>query len=232
MVDIHSHMLPGIDDGPDDINESVEMARMALHEGITAVVCTPHAIRDFDQLLALAEERLQALKGELARRQVPLALYQGFEVYASESLLDYQDIKRLTLPGGKRMLLEFDFGSMPACADEVLYLLRISNITPVLAHLERFDYMNRDIGRMKALKQQGAMIQVNTGSITGMHGRAAQKCAKKMIKAGLVDYIATDAHSTRRRGPYVAAAAGLISKWASGECFDGLMSNAEDIVNI
>lgn len=217
MVDIHAHILPCIDDGPDSLQESIDIAKIAYREGIRTIVCTPHAENDYDALIALAQEGLCQLKEALRRENIPIALLQGFEVLINESLLQYGHLKKLAfiLSGQAYMLLEFDFRRFPVCLKQILQRLEGENIRPILAHPERYPYLLGNIAFLQNLKNSGVMLQVNTGSITGEYGKPVQKFAKKIIQEGLADFMATDTHSSRERGPYVKKAERLLQSWSS-----------------
>ncbi len=217
MVDIHSHILPCIDDGPDSLAESIDMAKIAYKEGIKTIVCTPHAEDNYDVLIARAQEGLRLLQQKMLQENVPITLFLGFEALVCERLLRYEQLKRLAfqLDGLSFMLLEFDFHRFPVCLEEILCRLRKENIRPVLAHPERYPYLMENLAFLEHLQNRGVLLQINTGSITGENGRSAQKFAKKIVQNGLAGFIATDAHSSMRRGPYVKQAAKVLERWAT-----------------
>lgn len=219
LMDIHSHILPGLDDGSADLNESLEIAQTAFREGIRTIVCTPHAARGYDELIRAAGGRLKSLREKLLEKQIPICLELGFEVLVCERLLYYENLKGLSFCiGGKpHMLLEFDFDRFPSCLDEVLYLLRLENIQPIFAHPERYYYLYDNITFLKNMKSRGVKLQVNAGSITGSNGSAVKAFVKKIIKNGLVDFIATDTHSNGKRGPYMKQAVRLFTDWIGKE---------------
>jgi protein-tyrosine phosphatase len=217
MVDIHSHILPCIDDGPDSLQKSVEMAKIAYEEGIRTIVCTPHAEKDYDVLVMRAQDGLDVLQEKLQRENIPIDLLLGFEVRVNGLLLQYEHLEKLAfrLDGMKYMLLEFDFRKFPIYLEEILMRLRQENIQPILAHPERYPYLLENIAFLKNLINKGMLLQVNTGSITGEYGHSVQRFAKKIIQNGLAGFIATDTHSSRKRGPYVKQAGRLLESWAS-----------------
>jgi len=203
ITDIHSHIIPYIDDGADDIETSIEMAEIAVSEGIESIICTPHAISGYDELIPEANEQREELQRRLQYRGIPLQLYQGFEVYVNEAFLDYEHPERLAMNGGKHILIETDFERIPACMDEVFYLLRITGLTPILAHPERYLYLKKEFALCKEWKNNGMMFQINAGSMAGLYGKTAQKLAQKLLKKGYADMIGTDAHSAGRRAPLI-----------------------------
>lgn len=206
ITDIHSHILPYIDDGAEDIEESFAMAEIAVSEGIGNIVCTPHALRDYDEIIEEAEEARTKLQETLDLRNIPLKLRGGFEVYITERFLDFKHPEKLTLNNSKYILLESGFERLPSCMEEVLHLLRISNLTPVMAHPERYLYLKKNFDVCETLKKSGMLFQLNAGSLTGMYGKTAQKQAQKLLKKGYIDFIGTDAHSASRRPPHIQEA--------------------------
>lgn len=226
MVDIHSHILPGLDDGPGDLDESVYIAEIAFREGIRKIICTPHAARDYDDLIRAAGESLTLLRGKLEEKGIPIYLQLGFEVLVSRRLIDYENLKGLTFlwSGKPHMLLEFDFDKFPDCLDEALYLLKLENIQPIFAHPERYYYLHDNITFLKNMKSRGVKIQVNAGSITGIYGPTVKKFVRKIIKNGLIDFVATDTHSRGRRGPYMKQAVRLLENWTSEKTASALLN--------
>ncbi len=202
-VDLHTHILPGIDDGARDMQESIEMAKIAAEEGITDIVCTPHLIADYDAGIRLAEERRAELSAQLARQNIPVRLHKGYEVFLNQCFLDYRTPEKLTIGHSNHILVEMNFEQMPEDFDEFLHLMRVSKLMPILAHPERYRFLWKDFGLCKSMRERGILFQMNAGSILGMYGPMAQKMAKKMLKRGMVDLIGTDAHSTQKRAPWI-----------------------------
>lgn len=217
FVDIHSHILPGIDDGPVTIAESVQMANIAYKQGICTIVCTPHAQRDYDKLIGVATEKKQLLQDKLINYGIPVTLHLGFEVLVCEPLMQYGDLNRLSFQMGGRpyVLLEFGHAKFPGFLDEILYLLKTENIRPILAHPERYAYLQDNITFIRNLKDRGVLMQINAGSVTGEYGQAVQLFVRKIIKSGLADYLATDMHSSSKKGPRIRQAQKMIQSWAS-----------------
>jgi Capsular polysaccharide biosynthesis protein len=215
IIDIHSHILFGIDDGAKDIKESLEIARSAVREGIIKMVCTPHAEADYDGLIHNANESIITLRQKLKEESIPLAISLGFEVFVNQTFLDYPSPEKLAFGENPHILLELGFDYFPKIFEEVLYLLTISKITPILAHPERYDYLYNDLGFIKNLKQKNVKLQINTASITGENGSKTQGFAKKILKKGYADFIASDVHSNGLRGPYFGQAINTVQNWCS-----------------
>ena len=229
ITDIHSHILPDIDDGAEDIEESLAMAEIAVAEGIGGIICTPHALRGYEEIIGEAEEARRTLREALGKRNIPLKLYSGFEVYIAEQFLDYESPEKLTLAGGQNILIETDFDRVPECMEEALHLIRVSGLRPVLAHPERYLYLKKDFALCEMWKENGMLFQINAGSLTGLYGSAAQKMARKLLKKGFADFIGTDAHSAGRRAPRIQEAIRAGEKICKG---NGMRKILEHNINL
>lgn len=207
MVDIHSHIIPGIDDGSPDIDESIEMAMMAADSGVKYLVATPHCNIPglFDNYLndRLVESFL-GLKRVVSEANVPLQILSGMEVFATPELPElFKKKKILTLNGTRYFLVEFAFDEDPGFCDWILNKCRDLGYTPIIAHPERY-YSVQDYPEIVfEWRTQGYGIQVNKGSILGRFGRAAKKTVDKLLQHRLVSCVASDAHSSYQRTPHM-----------------------------
>lgn len=205
MIDIHSHILPELDDGSFDMVCSIEMAEIAVESGVEAMVATPHCNqRGYFENYASEElfGRFQALKSELKRSDIPLQLYLGMEVFGTQDAAElYRDGKLLTLNGGRYMLTEFDFYAEAHFMDTVLYSLLDAGCVPVVAHPERYVALQYSYGIVSKWLGDGMGIQVNRGSFSGRFGRGAKRLSYELLEQGLVSCIASDAHGVTTRTP-------------------------------
>jgi protein-tyrosine phosphatase len=206
MIDLHAHVLPGLDDGPPTLDAAVEMARAAVAAGTRAVATTSHVDRGF----GLGPAELAAARGRLAERLahegVELELLQGGEV-APERLygLDDAALRGLTLGGGPFVLLECPFTPVGAGLEPMAADLQRRGFGVLLAHPERSPTFQRDPARLAALVEQGALAQVTAGSLAGAFGETARHAARAMLAAELVHVLATDAHDPTHRSPDLRA---------------------------
>ncbi|HUT53967.1 MAG TPA: CpsB/CapC family capsule biosynthesis tyrosine phosphatase [bacterium] len=208
MIDMHSHILPGLDDGARTIEQSVEMARELMLNGFEGVVATPHIYEKDGGRLAPAaiEETLHAFQSRLQSEGISLTVYGGAEYLLDRPLPEL--VRRChplaTLAGGLYMLIELpvmqwpnylEYSVMPLEQDppELRHVLPF--LRPVIAHPERSQEVMRDHHRLSGLRDLGYMFQVNLESILGLTGRHAAKVIKKMAKDGLIDLVGTDGHS-------------------------------------
>lgn len=217
MIDLHNHLLPGIDDGPSTMADAVEMARVAVREGITTMVCTPHIstvryeVRPRDVVLAV-----ESMRTELEHRGVPLRLLPGAE-FTLDSVVACTDeeLRMASLGGGGRWLLvELPFRGWPLEVHDVLDALELRGFGVVLAHPERNESVQSNPDRMRDLVGRGALVQVTAWSLMGENGPRAKRAAEDLVRNGFAHFIASDAHSARRRPPGllegVAAAAAAL----------------------
>ena len=216
MIDIHTHILPTIDDGPTTMTESLEMCRIAVNDGIKKMIATPHVqngMYDLDANKVL--EKIHLLNQLVKQEGLDLVIFPGAEVHLSDRLLDAEILKEssiLTLNGGRKyILLEFPFQWVPSGTEHVIFKLRSMGFTPILPHLERNFKIQRDPSMIRHFAEMGAILQVTAQSITGDFDAAPMKCALWMLKNNLVHVIASDAHSPAGRPPILTKALKVVS---------------------
>ncbi len=201
MIDIHCHILPNLDDGPKEISQSIDMARQAAEDGIRTIVATPHIKPPF-----LPPERilfsLSILNSRLAALGVPITILAGGDVNA---LLLPPAPGRYVLHKGPYMLLEFPHSHLPSNAREILFGLCARGLVPVITHPERNAGILRNPGRFLDLLDSNIMVQLTAGSLTGYFGRDVAECARFLLRKGVVNFLATDAHATAYRRPILSA---------------------------
>src|SRR3989454_10737106 len=201
MIDTHLHILPGVDDGPETMQESLTLAQMLVQEGIQAAIATPHYNDEFPQRsVAEIRERVYYLQQELDRYGIPLRLFAGHEALIKAGLLeDIQNGRLATLNGSSYLLLELWNSTWLPETERVIFSLRAYGIIPIIAHPERYRAIQQDPGRLRALVQQGTLAQMTASSLIGWQGNTIRRCAETLLKKGLIHCIASDAHGLRRR---------------------------------
>lgn len=210
MIDIHSHILPGLDDGAGSPEEAVAMARLAAADGISAVVATPHVItglyNNTRETILSAAGRLNAL---LQKEEIALSVLPGAEYRLEPDLpgrLSRGELLTIN-DGGRYLLVELPAASVPEYTVPVIYDLLLQGVTPVIAHPERNTGLMKRPSLLYDLVARGALAQVTAGSLTGQFGPASSSAARIFLEHGCAHFIATDAHSSRSRVPALAAAA-------------------------
>lgn len=207
MIDIHTHILPGMDDGADDLQDTLEMARLAVDSGVRGMVATPHCNLPgvYDNYYGKEyREVFRRVTIALMTRDIPLELYMGMEVFmTSEVPKLVMEEKVLTINGGNYMLVEFAFEEDPDYADWMLERISNLGIRPVIAHPERYVFVQQNPQTVYRWKRKGYQIQINKGSITGRFGRQARHTAYQLLSHNLVTAIASDGHSPYQRTTYM-----------------------------
>lgn len=232
MIDIHNHIIPGVDDGSRDIETSIKMLKMAEEDGINTIAATPHYIRGryetpYDEVL----KKVTQLQSEARDRGLDIEIIPGQEVYVDNNTIsDYKNKNIGCINKTKYMLIELPMDRMPDDALDIIYELRLLNITPILSHPERYEYIINNISTINEFANEGCLFQINTGSITGIFGKKVQKTAEKLIKHRMCNFIASDSHSTNRRCPGFKDALEIIQKEDS-DFLNILNINIDNLVN-
>lgn len=213
MIDIHCHILPGIDDGPDTEEEAFALARAAVDAGTLAIVATPHVSWDYPaNTAALIADGVARLTAALAREQIPLQLFTGAEV-AMTRATDLSDDELVALrlggPAGTHLLVECPLSPTAAGFEPVLSNLRSRGHEIVLAHPERCPAFQRDPAAYERLIAQGMLGQVTAGALVGRFGRTVQELGERLVREGLAQNVASDAHSASRRPPSLGPDMGM-----------------------
>jgi len=209
-IDIHAHILPGLDDGPETLAESLAMAQACVKAGYATVIATPHVIPGlYDNTRGAILAAVRQLQAELDAGGIPLRVLPGAEYHLSPDLPHLVATgELLTLNDtGKYLLVELPLQEVPAYAPQVLFDLLVSGITPVIAHPERNDYLVRHPGALAEMVRNGILAQVTAASLTGLFGGETRRAAARFIKDGTAHFVATDAHGPGRRleaGPQAA----------------------------
>ena len=208
FVDIHCHMLPGVDDGARDLEDALAMARVAVDDGITHMVLTPHQLGSFDHNEGDdLRRRAQALKEALAAAEIPLCVLPGAEARIEEGLVDQVRSGRVLTLGdhGRHVLLELPH-DIYFPIDTLLEQFALLGITAILAHPERNGGILQKPQIVSQLVEAGCLMQVTAGSLVGTWGSHCQRLAHRMLIDGLVHFVSTDAHGPRKRRPLLGRA--------------------------
>ena len=233
MIDIHTHILPGVDDGAQHLQESLELARAAVAEGITGVIATPHHrngryLNEAENVTASVLLLQEALREE----NIPLQVKTGQEIRVYPELLD--DLaagKLLTLGDSPYLLLEFPAASVPNYAQELVFELTLQGKIPVIAHPERNAELARQPDQLKKMTDMGAYGQVTSHSLNGKFGRSIQKTALRMLHRNLVHLVSSDAHHLQNRSFSLQEAYRQVEKEVGAAPCQIIMSNAAKIWN-
>ncbi|GAB4177136.1 MAG: hypothetical protein Kow0020_13100 [Wenzhouxiangellaceae bacterium] len=217
-TDLHCHLLPGIDDGARDLEQSLAMARIALQDGIRTVVATPHHLNGvYTNPAAQVRARVQALRDALADAGIALEVLPGAELHLVPELPEQLARGEALTIGdhGRAVLVELPVHQIPVGADQILEHLLAMALTPVIAHPERNSQLRRQPERLAEWVSWGCLGQLTAQSCTGRFGPEVQQVARSMLLAGSIQVVASDAHRDRRRIPRISPAAEQIAQWSN-----------------
>jgi len=224
MIDIHCHMLPGIDDGPESLDESLQMARLALANGITETIVTPHIhigrYANTQESLGEATRRFQQC---LLDNDIALRVRMAAEIRIGAELMTMVEAQQVpflgNLDGYQLILLELPHSHIPPGSDKLVKWCLQRNIRPVIPHPERNKDVIRDIEKITPLVKMGCLLQVTAGAVAGGFGPQSRRRARQLLKRGWVSFLASDAHNTEHRIPDLepgrSAAASIIGEQES-----------------
>jgi protein-tyrosine phosphatase len=214
MIDIHHHLLWSLDDGASSVETSVEMARIAAEDGITHIICSPHANGQYVYEPRVIVEKIAELQRLLDNEKIALTLGKGCDFHMSyENIQDAkEDPKRFSINGYGYLLVEIPDYGLPRGLTDIFYQLQLAGLTPILTHPERNPTLQQDQQRMVEWLQRGVLVQVTAGSVIGRMGKQAERMAHDLLAKRWVHFLATDAHNTTSRPPKMREAFELVAK--------------------
>lgn len=213
MIDLHCHLLPGFDDGPKTIDISLEMARMAAADGITAIACTPHILPGvYNNTGPGIQEAVAKLQEAIDQAAIPIRLVAGADVHIAPDLAtQLQDGRALTLNKSRYFLLEPPHHVLPPGLEDYIFGLQVAGYVPIITHPERLSWVESHYDLMKRLVHKGNLMQLTAGSLMGRFGRRPRHWAERMLDDGLCHVLASDGHNTDRRRPCLSDARELLA---------------------
>ncbi|MES9665973.1 tyrosine-protein phosphatase [Bacillus nitratireducens] len=228
MIDLHCHILPGIDDGAQTVTDSLAMAQKAVQEGIHTIVATPHHqngkyVNERTSII----HQVKQLNDELQQNEIPLKILPGQEVRLYGDLLeDYEVGKIVTLnETDKYILIEFPSNHVPRYAEQLLYELRVKGMIPIIVHPERNAELIERPDKLYNFVSKGALTQVTAASLLGNFGKKIKKFSLQLVEHNLTHMIASDAHNTTFRGFHLGASYDLIKKEFGMDVMSDLREN-------
>lgn len=232
MIDIHSHILPGVDDGAKTEIDSLNMARKAVEEGITTIVATPHHRNgmfdnDRDSIIKLVEMLNELLEEE----NIPLEVLPGQETRIHGDIIE--ELKNqimLPINDTKYVFIEFSSTHVPRYASQMLFDIQVAGYIPIIVHPERNQELIENPGRLYEFVKKGALTQLTAASLVGKFGKNVQKFSRQLIEANLTHFIASDAHNTTSRGFAMREALQLIDKEYGGSYAYMFLENSELLI--
>lgn len=228
MKDLHSHILMGIDDGSKDINESIKVLRQAQEKNITDIMLTPHYINNsiYNADNQKKKSLLLKLKEELKKEDININLYLGNEVYIDEDIVNLIKEKKIsTLNDTRYVLIELPMREELKNDKEIIFNLITNNYIPVIAHPERYTYIQDDPNKIDKYIELGALFQGNYLSLYGNYGKSAQKTLKKLIKTNKITFLGSDIHKSSTDYKTEKLEKKLLKLTKNKEIVENLMNN-------
>lgn len=232
MIDIHSHILYGVDDGPETIELSHALLRNAVQEGITEIVSTSHVLHpQYNCPSEAVLEQVQALQNWCKEENVPITIHTGHEVRIHEDLAALLDEKKvLPLGNSNYVLIELPSDTVPTYTKPLIIQLQERGYRPIIAHPERNRAIIENPRKLKDLVNHGALTQVTGGSLTGFFGKTVQKSALELIDLNLIHTYGSDVHHIERRPFYYDAGLSVLEKRKQGDLVEVLLENNERVL--
>lgn len=233
MIDVHAHIIPGIDDGAKDLGMSLEMLKIAEQDGIKTIIATPHFYRNkYECSFIEVEKQADSLRKAAENEGISVKIVNGQEVFIDKYTVDlYKSGDIGTINGSKYILVETSFeNTKPLEVLENIYEIKLLGLTPILAHPERYSFVIRDNSSINDFIKEGCLFQITSSSITGVFGKDVKKTAENLIKNGVCNFIGSDAHSTGRRSPKMREAMEELKK-LNREVYDSIDRNSEAVIN-
>lgn len=199
MIDIHSHILPGVDDGARSIEESIKILQKAADAGVTTIVATPHVLEvpsksEWQEVSNV----FNGLKQKIVQENIHIEMILGAELFISPELpKTIKENRELTINNrNKYVLIELPMNEIPYFTKQIIFELQLQGIVPILAHPERYMEIQKDINKLVDFVRKGVLTQLNSGSLTGRYGKKVQKTAKRLLTNNLIYMIGSDVHPT------------------------------------
>ncbi|MBM7556932.1 tyrosine-protein phosphatase [Halanaerobacter jeridensis] len=201
MIDLHTHILPGVDDGVDSKEEAAAVARDAVEQGGEKIVATPHYLADSGKLsVDEIKDRVQELQQYLEQQGIEIEILPGMEIYLTQDLgKKAKEGKLMGLNDSKYLLIELPMNNVPQYTENVLHDLRVLGYQPVIAHPERYREVIKDPNLVYDWVNSGALAQLNGGSLLGMFGSKIKETSEILVEHNLVQLVASDLHSNNKR---------------------------------
>jgi protein-tyrosine phosphatase len=234
LIDLHSHLLPGIDDGSKDLAMSLAMARVASADGISTIACTPHILPGvYNNSGPAIRSAVARLAESIAEADIPISLVPGADVHIAPDLdVRLRDGRALTLNNSRYLLLEPPHHVLPPRLEDLIFGLQAAGYVPILTHPERLSWVEGHYHLIRRLASSSVLMQITAGSVMGRFGRRPRYWAERMLDEGLCHLLATDAHNTEQRAPRMADARDVVAqRLGDDEAINLVLRRPQGILN-
>jgi len=237
MIDLHCHILPGIDDGPDTLEGSLELCRLAVADGVTHAIATPHIHPGrWENSRQSIERDFQLLQSALTKNNIPLQLGFAGEVRITDQIMQQVGDNQIPfygeMEGYNIMLLEFPHGHITPGSEKLVEWLLQRGIRPLIAHPERNKQVMKDVSRLYPFLELGCWLQLTGGAVIGEFGKNAKALADKLLQGDFVTVIASDGHNTRSRPPRLKQAFNTVARVYGEDRAQRLMLHAPAAITV
>lgn len=232
MIDFHSHIIYGVDDGSISIENSLEILKKAQNVGFNKIILTPHYMKDYYEFAKEdIKERLEQLNKICMQNNIDIQLYQANEIYICNDILELiNNESACSINNSKYVLFELPMNQEPLNLLEVIYSLKQNGYIPVIAHPERYIYIQKDPNKLIELIENGVLFQTNYGSIIGQYGKEVKITAELLIKNNFIHFLGTDVHRSGQIYEDMPIVIKELNKLINNEKIQNLTHNNIEIV--
>jgi len=232
VIDFHSHILPYIDDGAKSFDMSLEMLRISNDDDVKCICATPHYIvGEYEVNKNAYDEKINGLKYLCEKNNIGTNIVSGLEIYINPDLARlYEEGKIWGINDSRYLLIELPMEQFPLYTEEVFYELRLKGATPIIAHPERNIKIMKNPSLLENLIEQGALAQLNAGSLKGLYGKEVKVFAEELVERNMIHIIGSDAHNSSSRKPIISSSLKLVNSLNS-EVYTWIQDNEHKILN-
>ncbi|GAB6099371.1 tyrosine-protein phosphatase [Halanaerocella petrolearia] len=233
MIDVHTHILPGVDDGLKNKAEVLKIAKKSVRQGVKKIIATPHYVPNKDNLsFQEIKRKINCLQDFLEKQEINLDILPGNEVYITSDLAKYVQQERIKgLNNSRYILLELPMFKVPDYTDSVFYDLQALGYTPIIAHPERYKEIRKNPNLLYKWLNKGVLAQLNAGSLLGMFGLQVKKTAEILVNHNMVQLIGSDLHSVKKRGVCLEDSLVYLEKLVGDQAKKYFIKNAQLVIN-
>ena len=232
MIDFHTHIIPNIDDGSKSVEETFNLLKEAQEVGFEKIISTSHYLEDYYET-ENSERKvwIDALNEKAQNQNINVKIYPGNEIYLSENIIDLLETEKAsTINNTSYVLFELPMNIIPINLDEMIYEMIRAKLVPILAHPERYSFIQKDINLVYDLIEDGVLMQCNFGSFIGIYGTKAELSAKQMLKNNMVHFLGSDVHRQKSIYPKIPKALSQIKKLVGEEKLKELTQKNPELV--